>query len=106
RRSRRQAKRCLSPRVARAGDGDRYDVLAGLSAAHPADDHAAWLDYLRREDLAVVTLTVTEAGYLRGPDGRLDTTDPRVRRDVAALAADLTAPVSTVAARLVAGLAA
>jgi fructuronate reductase len=31
--------------VTRAVDGDRFDVVASLSAVHPADDHAAWLRY-------------------------------------------------------------
>ncbi len=39
---------------------------------HPADDHGAWLSYFGRPELAAVTVTVTEAGYLRGPDGGLD----------------------------------
>ncbi|MBY8880294.1 mannitol dehydrogenase family protein [Actinacidiphila acidipaludis] len=35
----------------------------------------------------LVTLTVTEKGYRRGPDGRLDLADPAVAADVAAMAA-------------------
>jgi fructuronate reductase len=48
--------------------------------------------------VTVVTSTVTEKGYRRGPDGRLDLTDPVVRADV-----DGAAPASTVG-RLVRGL--
>jgi fructuronate reductase len=54
----------------------------------------------------VVTITVTEAGYLRGDHGRLDTTDDGLAADLAALRADLSAPVGTLPAKLVAGLAA
>ena len=60
--------------------------------------------YLGSRDLAVVTLTVTEAGYLRRADGGLDADRPEVLADLAALRADLRAPVVTAPARLVAGL--
>ncbi|MEU6849114.1 mannitol dehydrogenase family protein [Actinacidiphila alni] len=42
--------------------------------------------------IRLVTLTVTEKGYRRGPDGRLDLTDPAVRADVAGLGALLRGP--------------
>jgi fructuronate reductase len=57
------------------------------------------LDRLADPAVTVVTLTVTEKGYRRGPDGRLDLADPVVRADV-----DGAAPASTVG-RLVRGLA-
>jgi fructuronate reductase len=53
-----------------------------------------------------VTITVTEAGYLRGADGGLDRDRPEVRADVEALRQDPAALVRTAPARLVAGLAA
>ena len=90
--------------VTRAGDGDRFDVVASLSRAHPATDHEAWLAYLRSPDVAVVTLTVTEAGYFRGTGGGLDVDHPAVRVDVESLKGDPTALVHTAPARLVAGL--
>jgi fructuronate reductase len=90
--------------ITRSADGDAYEVLGPVVAVHPATDHAAYLDYLRRPEVAVVTITVTEAGYLHGPDGRLDRTSPAVLTDVAALREDPTAPVTTLPGRLVAGL--
>lgn len=39
-------------------------------------------DRLADPAVAVVTMTVTEKGYRRGPDGRLDLTDPHVRADI------------------------
>jgi fructuronate reductase len=90
--------------VTRAGEGDRFDVVASLSQAHPATDHEAWLGYLRSPDVAAVTLTVTEAGYFRGPGGGLDVDHPAVRVDVESLKAHPTALVHTAPARLVAGL--
>ncbi|MYW05027.1 mannitol dehydrogenase family protein [Streptomyces sp. SID3343] len=90
----------------RAPDRDRFEVVGSLTSAHSGGDHGAWLDHWRRPELAVVTLTVTEAAYTRAPDGGLDTQRADVRADITALRADPKAPVSTVAARLLAGLAA
>lgn len=92
--------------VSRAADGDRFDVIGCLSKAHPAADHQAWLRHFKSSDLAAVTITVTEAGYLRGADGGLDSRRPEVQADVEALRADPSGVVSTAPARLVAGLAA
>ncbi|MFI1582973.1 mannitol dehydrogenase family protein [Embleya sp. NPDC020630] len=92
--------------VTRGPDRDRLEVVGSLTSAHPGGDHAAWLEHWRRPELAVVTLTVTEAAYTRAPGGGLDTRRADVSADIAALRADRTAPVSTVAARLLAGLAA
>ena len=65
--------------VTRAGDGDRFDVIVSLARAHPAGDHDAWLAYLASPDVRAVTITVTEAGYLRGADGGLDRDRAEVR---------------------------
>src|SRR5690606_9685136 len=59
---------------------------------------------LRDPEVAVVTSTVTEAGYLRGPDGGLDRDNPDVLADIETLRRDPVAPVSTVPGKLVAGL--
>lgn len=90
--------------ITRGADGDTFDVVSSVSAVHDGADHDAWLGFWRSPDLAVVTLTVTEAGYLRTPDGHLDTSRADVQADVAALRADPTAPVRTTPGRLVAGL--
>ncbi len=89
--------------LTRSAGGDAYEVVGSLSAVHAASEHDAYLDYLARPEVAVVTTTVTEAGYLLGPDGRLAGTD-EVDADVAALREDPAAPVRTLPARLVAGL--
>lgn len=90
--------------VTRAADGDRYELVGSVTAAHPATDHEAWLGYLRSPELAAVTVTVTEAGYFRRPDGGLDLARPEIAADLAALRAEPTAPVRTAPGRLVAGL--
>jgi len=81
------------------------EVVSSLSAVHPGDDLDALRDYFSRPEVAVVTLTVTEAGYRRDADGGLDLQDDAVRADVAALASDpLRGVVTTTPGRLVAGL--
>ncbi|GAB2672128.1 mannitol dehydrogenase family protein [Thalassiella azotivora] len=99
--------------LTRAADGDRFDVVGSVVRAHAADDHDAWLGYLADPAVAVVTVTVTEAGYRQGgyrqggaDDGSpagLDATDPDVTADVDALRADPRSPVTTAPGRLVAG---
>lgn len=91
--------------ITKGAGGDSYEVVSSLSAVHPADDHAALLGYFRSPELAVVTLTVTEAGYRRGPDGGLDTADPAVVGDLTVLRQDAAADAPTTApGRIVAGL--
>ncbi|PRY20553.1 mannitol dehydrogenase family protein [Pseudosporangium ferrugineum] len=92
--------------VVRGPDGDACEVVGSVVAAHPGTGLAPWYDYLTRPEVSIVTLTVTEAAYLRGPDGGLDVSHPGLRADLAALRADPRASVTTVPARLVAGLAA
>jgi fructuronate reductase len=90
--------------VTRARDGDQFEVLSGLSGVHVAADHEAWVRYFEDPQLAAVTITVTEAGYLRSLDGGLDTSRPEIRADIQVLCDDPTESVRTAPARLVAGL--
>ena len=90
--------------ITRQPQGDQYEVISSISAVHPSDDHAAWLRYWRSPDLAVVTLTITEGGYLRRGDGGLNLELPEVAADLAALRDDPAASVRTAPAKLVAGM--
>ena len=92
--------------ITRAADGDRFEVLSSISRAHAGADHEAWLGYLASPQVRAVTVTVTEAGYVRGPDGGLDRDRDEVKADMEALRKDLGAVVRTAPARLVAGCAA
>jgi len=83
--------------VTRAGDGDRLDVISSLARAHPAARHDAWLATVASPDVRAMTITITEAGYLRGAHAEL-------QADVDALRADRSARVRTAPARIVAGL--
>ena len=89
--------------ITRSADGDSFDVVSSVSAVHAAADHAAWVRYWSDPELALVTLTVTEAGYLRAVDGSLDTADPGVQADIAALTADPTTAATTAPGRIVSG---
>ncbi|MEQ3551405.1 mannitol dehydrogenase family protein [Pseudonocardia nematodicida] len=101
-----QAQQGLYTLLTRHPDGPAPEVVASVSACLPGSDHVSFLDLMVRPETRVLTLTVTEAGYRRGTGGGLDTDDPDVARDLEALRGALRAPVTTVPARLVAGLAA
>lgn len=104
------AARALAPQdglytlIVRRPDGDELEVVPSISAVHTAGDHTALLDYFRDGEVAIITLTVTEAGYVRRPDGGLDLDDAVVAADVATLLNDPTGPVISTPAKLVAGL--
>jgi fructuronate reductase len=90
--------------LVRAADGDRPEVVSAVSAVSAELDD--WRRCFARPELALVTTTVTEAGYRRAPDGGLDTDDPEVASDLGALrehGAD--ADVGTAPGKLVLGLA-
>jgi fructuronate reductase len=88
------------------GAEDRFDIIASLSASHPAADHQSFLRYLASARTRVLTLTVTEAGYHRDLTGGLDRRHPDVQADLSALRAAVSQPVRTIPARIAAGLAA
>jgi fructuronate reductase len=92
--------------VSRAADGDRFEVLSSLVRAHAASDQDAWLRCFEAPEVSAVTITVTEAGYLRGADGGLDVGRPEVQADREALRQHPMGLVRTAPARLLAGMAA
>jgi fructuronate reductase len=90
--------------VVRGPDGDEMSVQRAVTQAHPGSDLEAWSAYVARPEVAVVTLTVTEAAYARGADGGPDLDRADVRADLEALRGG--GQVTTVPGRLVAGVAA
>lgn len=88
----------------RGADGDQPEVIGVVSAAHKGSEHEVWLAYWASPRLAVITITVTEAGYCRGEDGGLDLANPAVIEDLDALRTDRRALVRTAPARLLAGI--
>jgi fructuronate reductase len=90
--------------LVRAADGDRPEVVSAVSEVSAELDD--WRRCFARPELALVTSTVTEAGYRRAADGGLDRDDPEVAADVAALRDDgPDAAVVTAPGKLVLGLA-
>lgn len=90
--------------ITRSADGDSFELIAALSAVHGAVEHEAYLDYLSRGEVAIVTITVTEAAYLRGADGHLDAGLDVIGSDLGALRSSPRKPVASLPARLVSGL--
>lgn len=88
--------------ITRDCDGDHFEVIRSIVAVHAADEHEAFVDYLRRPEVAIVTITLTEHAYLRSADGGLDVNRDEVGQDVAAIAAGR-AP-RTLPGRLLTGL--
>lgn len=87
--------------VQRSG-GATASVVSSIAVAHPGGDVQSWLDVLAEPATGLVTITVTEAAYLRADDGSLDI--GAAGGDIASLGAGDLAGVTTVPGRLTAGL--
>jgi fructuronate reductase len=92
--------------ITRGGEGDSFELIGTLSAIHAAAEHETYLNYLSRTEVAIITITVTEAAYLRGADGHLGAGQDVIVSDLEAIRSDPRNPVASLPARLVAGLAA
>lgn len=98
------AQDCLYTLIERGADSDSATVIHSVSRVSDGADFAAWSAAVADPRVAILSLTITEAGYLLDAAGRLDFS-------VAALSDDLDllrsgsdhAPVSA-PARIVAGL--
>ncbi|GLI27816.1 mannitol dehydrogenase [Agromyces rhizosphaerae] len=66
----------------RGADGDRTEVVGSIVEAHRGDDLARLADLFADPRVAVVTLTITEAGYRLLPDGLPDVADPVLAADI------------------------
>jgi fructuronate reductase len=87
------------------GAGATRVIGAVVEALNMRADAARLTELLRSPEITTVTLTVTEKGYSRRPDGGLDAAAPGVGDDLAATAAD-DPDLVTVVGRLSADLAA
>jgi fructuronate reductase len=66
-------------------DGESARAEEITSLAEPVfypDDPEAWLDRFAEPSIRLVTITVTEKGYPRNPEGGLAPDDPDIRRDL------------------------
>lgn len=73
--------------IERAGDGDRFSVIGSIVEAYDGADLASLARLTAAPATAIVTMTVTEAAYYLGVDGRLDLASPVVSKDIALLRA-------------------
>ena len=96
---------CAYTVIERGPGGDRARLVGSIVEAHDGADMRQLRHLLASPRTAIVTITITEAGYRLTADGRPDYSDDAVQADMAALETDervLTTPLC----RLVEGLAA
>ncbi|WP_203821786.1 mannitol dehydrogenase family protein [Paractinoplanes ferrugineus] len=87
--------------LVRGPERDEAQIIGTVDTAYAANDHQAWQAHLASPRTALVTLTVTEAAYLRESGGGL--AESRAAADVSAWLHG--EPVRSVPGRLTAGLA-
>jgi fructuronate reductase len=96
--------------VERSGAGDTATLVSSIVEAHDGADLARFVELMAAPTTAIVTITVTEAGYRLDANGSPDSADPMVAADLTALQAVRAADpheipeVHTTLGRLVYGL--
>ncbi|WP_217180910.1 mannitol dehydrogenase family protein [Streptomyces sp. AC495_CC817] len=90
----------------RGAEGDEVDVVHSIRAVHDGADRDAWESALADEATRILTLTITEAGYLRTPQGALDTSASAVAHDLRTVLDRSDRPLTTAPVRIALGLAA
>jgi fructuronate reductase len=73
--------------IERAAEGDRASVIASIVEAVDGADVARFLSLLSLSSTAIVTLTITEAGYRLDPGGQPNTGDRLLATDLRWIAA-------------------
>ncbi len=73
--------------VERSDAGDRVEVVTSIVEAHDGADVAPLAELVASDQVAIVTLTITEAGYRLRHDGTAELDDPDVAADLALLRA-------------------
>jgi fructuronate reductase len=68
--------------IERSDEGDTATVVSSIADAVDGADVARLSAEISAESTALVTLTITEAGYRLGAEGHLDTADPEVAADI------------------------
>lgn len=90
--------------VVDGADGSAAEVVESVVMARPGNDLDTWSRLLADPGVAVLTTTVTEAGYRAGSDGGLDLTDDAVAADLEAWADGRTRDLTTMPVRVAWGL--
>lgn len=73
--------------VERSADGDAFAIIPSIAEARDGADLIRFAELMADSSVAIVTLTITEAGYRLDAAGRVDRQDPQVVADLARLAA-------------------
>lgn len=71
--------------VTRGPQGDSFEVIDAVTRVCNGSDWDSFSAAITNPDTAIVTLTITEAGYRVLPNGHLDTSDPLVAADLLSL---------------------
>ncbi|MBZ8177149.1 mannitol dehydrogenase family protein [Corynebacterium sp. 3HC-13] len=90
--------------VTRSEDGDTCELISSLVEANPAHNISRLVELVASADVAVLTLTITEAGYHLDEQGHLDLHHPQVNEDLADLRRRDFSALRTAAARIVVAL--
>lgn len=96
--------------VERSADGDHFETMTNLVEIHDGADARAVIDVVSRPEIALITTTVTEAGYRMELDGTPHYGDAELDRDLEVLAEAIRArhlgvpQLATVPGRLLLGL--
>ncbi|GAA5122447.1 mannitol dehydrogenase family protein [Haloechinothrix salitolerans] len=79
------AQDCRYTLVERGPDGDAFHPMTALVAAYGADRQTELDQLVASPAVKVVTLTITEAGYLLGPDSGIGSANPMLQQEIMAL---------------------
>ncbi|MGN8553122.1 UNVERIFIED_CONTAM: mannitol dehydrogenase family protein [Microbacterium sp. SLM126] len=73
--------------VERGAERDRYEMVPSIVRVEAGDDVALFVRAVASPDVAILTLTITEAGYRVDASGSLDQSDPATKADIGLLRA-------------------
>ena len=68
--------------VTRKPEGDEFKVISSISKVHDISDFWQLKEYLASPEVTIVTLTITESGYLLNLNGGLDRSNSLVDEDL------------------------
>jgi fructuronate reductase len=91
---------CKYHLITRGESGDQIELIESLVRVEDGANVANLVATLADPTIAIVTLTITEAGYRVTPDFALDTKDPEVAHDLLVLAGSETGAPTTAMGRL------
>lgn len=68
--------------ITRGPEKDTFEIISSISKVHDISDFWQLKEYISDPDIAIVTLTITESGYLLNLKGGLDRTNSLVDEDL------------------------